>query len=190
MVFLDRIYTGGGDQGQTSTGSGQRVSKLHPRIVAGGAVDELNCLLGVAAAETPNSPTSKFLHQLQQFLFDLGADLCTPIKDNESTDHCPRITAEHTRKLEQLIDQQVAELNPLTSFVLPGGTQLAAHLHYARAVCRRAEIDVLRLAESEPVNQHLLVSLNRLSDLLFVAARMANDRGHTDVLWQNGSGLS
>ncbi len=197
MVRLDRIYTGGGDEGLTSIGSGERVSKLNARIVAGGVVDELNCSLGLAAACCDdNSDFSQLLLQLQQFLFDLGADLCTPVSestnavdDSAVSDRCPRITADHVSRLEQLIDQYVGMLQPLTSFVLPGGTVVAAHLHQARSICRRAELEVLRLAESASVNPHLLVSLNRLSDLLFVLARAANDHGRIDVLWVPGRSL-
>lgn len=197
MVRLDRIYTGGGDEGLTSIGSGERVSKLNARIVAGGVVDELNCALGLAAACCDDSSdVSQLLLQLQQFLFDLGADLCTPVsesttadEDSAAKDRCPRITADHVSRLEQLIDQYVGMLQPLTSFVLPGGTVVAAHLHQARSICRRAELEVLRLAESAAVNRQLLVSLNRLSDLLFVLARAANNHGRIDVLWVPGRSL-
>lgn len=205
MVVLDRIYTGGGDGGLTSLGNGQRVSKLHPRIVAGGSIDELNCAVGVAVAAAPESALTPLLRQLQQFLFDLGADLCVPLATTHSAasqssadppvpagnpdTSCPRITAEHVRQLEQLIDQQTAVLQPLRSFILPGGSGLAAALHAARAVCRRAELDCLRLNESESVNQQLLIALNRLSDLLFVLARVANDNGRLDVLWEPGRSL-
>lgn len=185
MVSLDRIYTGGGDAGQTSIGDGQRVSKLHPRIVAGGSVDELNCAIGAAAAADPNSRLTPLLLQLQQFLFDLGADLCSPCQPAEAEQFGGRrITEQHVQRLETLIDEQVAVLQPLMSFILPGGTLQAAMLHLARSICRRAELDVLRLAAVESVNPHLLVGMNRLSDLLFVLARMANDGGRADVLWQ------
>ncbi len=187
MVRLDRIYTGGGDHGETSIGDGSRVAKLHPRIIAGGAVDELNCVLGVAASACPQSSFQEIIFRMQQFLFDLGADLCTPFgEDKGEPNSCPRIKAAHATRLEELIDDYVAQLEPLTSFVLPGGTAAAASLHHARSVCRRAELDVLRLSEIEPVNHHLLVSLNRLSDLLFVMARIANDCGRQDVLWKPG----
>lgn len=190
MIVLDRIYTRGGDQGMTSTGDGQRVSKLHPRITAGGAVDELNSAIGCAAAANSDSALITDLHRLQQFLFDLGADLCTPLStDQDSEFPCPRITHQHVTALEKMIDQYNARLSPLSSFVLPGGTSSAAALHLARSICRRAEVEVLRLASSEDVNPQLIISLNRISDLLFVLARVANDNGTTDVLWVPGNSI-
>ncbi len=190
MIVLDRIYTRGGDQGMTSTGDGQRVSKLHPRITAGGSVDELNSAIGCAAAASSHAALISDLQRLQQFLFDLGADLCTPLSSDKDSAHpCPRITEHHVLALEKMIDQYNDGLSPLTSFVLPGGTSSAAALHLARSICRRAEVDVLRLASSEDVNPQLIISLNRMSDLLFVLARVANDNGKTDVLWVPGHSL-
>lgn len=190
MVHLDRIYTRGGDQGETSLGNGRRVSKLDPRIEAGGSVDELNCSLGVAAAATPSEPLHKVLMALQQFLFDLGADLCVPLPEAGERDLLPgRIGERHVQQLESLIDRFNDRLSPLTSFILPGGTPAAAGLHLARAICRRAERDVLRLQNVERLNSNLLIALNRMSDLLFVLARSANDEGRGDVLWQGGRGL-
>lgn len=187
MVRLDRIYTGGGDNGQTSLGDGLRVAKTHAGIIAGGSVDELNCAIGVAIAGTPDSSLVPVLRQLQQLLFDLGADLCCRWNTGSAaSDRVPRMTPVHVAALEQLIDQSVARLEPLRSFVLPGGTVLAAALHLARGICRRAEIDVLRLAETQTVNPDLLVCMNRLSDLLFVLARSANENGTADVLWEPG----
>jgi cob(I)alamin adenosyltransferase len=193
MVRIDRIYTRTGDAGQTSTGDGRRVSKLDPAIVAGGSVDELNSVIGLAVAQNPESALSGLLQALQQLLFDAGADLCCAWnQDPEHAtsgqhDRCPRISAGHVEHLELLIDQYVAGLQPLTSFILPGGTPQAAFLHLARSVCRRAEIDVLRLAEVTPVNPQLSICLNRFSDLLFVLARAANDHGKSDVLWKPGN---
>lgn len=187
MVRIDRVYTGGGDAGQTSVGDGSRVSKLHPRIAASGTVDEANCLLGMAAAQDPEHPLVRTLTELQQFLFDLGADLCVPLSADAERPSSFRVTEQHVAKLEALIDGFSDRLEPLNSFILPGGTPLAAALHHVRAVMRRAERDVLGLAAAEPVNPQLLVSLNRLSDLLFVMARVANDDGKSDVLWQPGA---
>jgi cob(I)alamin adenosyltransferase len=189
MVHIDRIYTRSGDHGETGIGSGQRVSKLHLRIVAGGSVDETNCALGVALAASPNPQISTLLATLQQFLFDLGADLCVPLPESGKDPLPVRINQAHVQKLEQLIDHFCERLQPLKSFVLPGGHPAAAALHLARSICRRAEVDVLRLHHQEPVNPAMLVSLNRLSDLLFVLARVANDNGQTDILWEPGKGL-
>ena len=190
MIILDRIYTRGGDQGMTSVGNGQRVSKLHPRIIAGGSVDELNSAIGCAVACQPDSPMAFELQTLQQFLFDLGADLCTPLAADVGSEFpCPRVNENHVTALEHLIDKFNLHLQPLTSFVLPGGKMMAASLHLARSINRRAEVDVLRLAESEVVNPQLIVCLNRLSDLLFVMARAANDNGMTDILWKPGNSI-
>lgn len=189
MVHIDRIYTRSGDEGQTGLGNGERVSKVHPRIVAGGSVDETNSAIGLALAHGPSEEISSVLVALQQFLFDLGADLCVP-KPQDAPDPLPnRITHEHVARLERLIDHFSARVGPLTSFVLPGGNVTAASLHLARGICRRAEVDVLRLHATTPVNPSLLISLNRLSDLLFVLARAANNNGLTDVLWKPGHGL-
>jgi cob(I)alamin adenosyltransferase len=189
MVHLDRIYTRSGDHGQTGLGDGQRVSKLNPRIVAGGSVDETNCAIGMAIAAGPSPEISRILTALQQFLFDLGADLCVPLPKSGDDPLPSRVGPSHVEKLESLIDHYTDTLEPLKSFVLPGGHPAAAALHYARSVCRRAEVDALRLQETEPLNQLLLISLNRLSDLLFVLARVTNDQGRTDVLWRPGHGL-
>lgn len=189
MVHLDRIYTRSGDQGETGVGSGERVSKLNPRIVAGGSVDEANCAIGVALAAVPPDDVASVLPPLQQFLFDLGADLCVPIPRDDADTFPGRIGQSHIDKLESLIDHFCASLQPLNSFVLPGGHPAAASLHLARSICRRAEVDALRLHQTEPLNSLLLVALNRLSDLLFVLARAANDNGKRDVLWKPGNGL-
>lgn len=189
MVHIDKIYTRSGDKGQTGLGNGERVSKVHPRIIAGGSIDETNSAIGLAIAQGPAAEISSVLTALQQFLFDLGADLCVP-RPEEGPDPLPnRISPEHVDKLERLIDHFSAQVGPLTSFVLPGGNLAAAALHLARSVCRRAEIDVLRLHAITPLNSSLLISLNRLSDLLFVLARATNYNGLTDVLWQPGQGL-
>ena len=185
MVRLDRIYTRSGDGGMTSTGGGQRVSKLNVRIVAGGSVDETNCAIGVAIAAGTNPELSDVLFSLQQFLFDLGADLCVPLPQEGEADMLPnRLTNDDATQLEKLIDRFTDRQQPLASFVLPGGSPAAAQLHLARAVCRRAELDILRMQETEPMNPALVICLNRLSDLLFVLARAANDDGKNDVLWK------
>jgi cob(I)alamin adenosyltransferase len=190
MVRLDRIYTRSGDSGHTSTGDGERVSKLHPRIAAGGSVDELNCVIGAAVAADPASELSAFLLKVQQLLFDLGADLCCAWDaQNRTADRCPRISDGHVESLERTIDHYNDALSPLVSFILPGGSPQAAMLHLARSVCRRAEIDVLKLSETTPVNPKLYICLNRLSDLLFVLARVANNNGAADVLWKPGNGF-
>lgn len=185
MVRLDRIYTRGGDAGMTSTGTGQRVSKLNARIVAGGSVDETNCAIGVAIAAGTTAELRAVLTDLQQFLFDLGADLCVPLPAEGQQDMLNvRISNADAEQLERLMDRFTERQSPLDSFILPGGSPAAAQLHLARSVCRRAELDVLRMKDAEPVNPAVAICLNRLSDLLFVLARAANDDGKSDVLWQ------
>ncbi|QDU47422.1 Cob(I)yrinic acid a,c-diamide adenosyltransferase [Symmachiella dynata] len=187
MVFLNRIYTRSGDGGETGLGDGRRVPKTDARIAAYGGVDELNTLLGVTAAnvELPAAITPR-IATIQNDLFDLGADLCVPETDTPP-EHPPlRVTSEQVARLETWIDESNESLEPLTSFVLPGGSPAAAHLHNARAVCRRVEIGVCHLAAAETINEHSLAYLNRLSDLLFVWARYCNDAGNNDVLWVPG----
>lgn len=195
MVYLNRIYTRAGDDGQTGLGDGTRVSKTHPRIMAYGGVDELNSVLGVALAvgQLPE-PWCDWLLQIQNDLFDLGADLCVPMTlsgeesdgDSEASPGPLRMIAAQVETLEQWIDAANAPLSPLNSFVLPGGAPSAAYLHLARTVCRRVEIAVLHLAEFEDVNPQANIYLNRLSDLLFVLARACNARHSGDVLWVPG----
>ena len=190
MVRLDRIYTRGGDTGQTSLGDGSRVQKTSQRIVAMGAVDELNCHLGTVVSLTTNQNLQQLLNSIQQLLFDLGADLCCPLTVDRSADRCPRIENHHSQWLESRIDVTTERLAPLTSFILPGGRPAAAALHLARSVCRRAEVEFLRLIESDETagaNPQIGVFLNRLSDLLFVLARCENAEGLDDVLWTPGS---
>lgn len=186
MVYLNRIYTRSGDEGQTSLGDGQRVPKTHPRIVAYGVVDELNAVLGVLLL---NSLPDTFQHRLraiQNDLFDVGADLCVPETDPPPAPPPLRITDAQVASLEGWIDEWNAPLAPLTSFILPGGTSAAAYLHLARTVARRAEIAVWNLAAVERINPEVLRYLNRLSDLLFVAGRACNDGGRKDILWRPG----
>lgn len=184
MVRLDRIYTGGGDTGETSLGDGVRVAKHALRIHAIGEVDEANAAIGLARAAPGQGahPSDAALARVQNDLFDVGADLAVPGDDDGKL----RIQGAQAARLEHEIDGINRELAPLTSFVLPAGTEAAARLHLARTVTRRAERAVAALAASEPVNPGLLVFLNRLSDLLFVMARAANDGGAADVPWRPG----
>lgn len=190
MVYLDRIYTRSGDAGETSLGDGTRVRKTHPRISSYGTVDELNAVLGVALASGEFSEVDRErLLTIQNDLFDVGADLCVPQTD-EPLEYTPlRVQTEQVDKLEQWIDSNTEKLTPLKSFILPGGSLTSALLHQARTVCRRAEIEVQHLIDSPDtlaINENILIYLNRLSDLLFVMARMANDQGAKDVLWKPG----
>ena len=183
-VRLDRIYTRGGDAGETSLGDGTRVPKSDARIEAYGTVDELNAVLGVALAVDAVAEFRPWLERIQNDLFDLGADLSVPLADERR--ERLRITEEHVDRLEELCDLVNARLEPLRSFVLPGGTEPAALLHVARTVCRRAERDVLAASRDVELNALVLVYLNRLSDLLFILARAAN-AGAAEPLWKPGA---
>jgi cob(I)alamin adenosyltransferase len=186
MVYLSRIYTKSGDQGETGLGDGTRVPKDHPRVAAYGAVDELNAVLGLFTAQWPDAPEPDLLKSIQNDLFDVGADLCVPPAAGEAPGARLRVRPEQAARLEAAIDRLNAGLVPLTSFVLPGGRPAAAWCHFARTVCRRAERDVVALSHRESVNPEVIVYLNRLSDLLFVLARVGNDNGKDDVLWKPG----
>jgi cob(I)alamin adenosyltransferase len=188
MVYLSRIYTKTGDQGDTSLGDGQRVPKDHPRVAAYGSVDELNAVLGLVRASAPplDDDVRTLLDSIQNDLFDVGADLCVPATPEEAPGQVLRVRAEQALRLEQAIDRYNENLQPLRSFVLPGGTIAAAWCHVARTVCRRAERDVVTLARAETVNPQVIIYLNRLSDLLFVLARTCNENGRNDVLWVPG----
>jgi cob(I)alamin adenosyltransferase len=188
MVYLNRIYTKTGDDGTTGLGDGTRVPKTHPRIVAYGGLDELNSVLGVVLADCPDLEFAPWLRQIQNDLFDLGADLCIPEFDDSDSPQPLRVAVSQVERLETWIDQTNQRLTPLASFVLPGGSREAARLHLARTVCRRVEIGVLQLAEYDEVNPYVNWYLNRLSDLLFVLARCANDNGQAEILWQPGQG--
>jgi cob(I)alamin adenosyltransferase len=177
-VRLTRIYTRGGDKGQTSLGDGSRVSKLDPLVRAYGAVDELNSVIGWASVEA----SSTLIERVQNELFDLGADLSVPYVEGDGK---LRIEQAAIDRLEADCDAVNADLPELKSFVLPGGTEVAARLHIARSVCRRAESVVLWAAAERPVNPLVTVYLNRLSDLLFILARAAN-LGHPEPLWRPG----
>ena len=186
MVYLSRIYTKTGDKGDTALGDGSRVPKNHPRVTAYGTIDELNAALGVLLAENPGVPEAELLRTIQNDLFDVGADLCLPQTQTESSRQLLRIDAKQVERLEQAIDRLNARLQPLTSFILPGGRKTAAWCHLARTICRRAERVVVRLSQAEAINPQVVIYLNRLSDLLFVLARVYNDDGREDTLWQPG----
>lgn len=187
---LTKIYTRSGDDGRTMLGSGARVPKEDLRVEAYGTVDETNAFVGCAVlACTGSHPElAEPLRSIQHDLFDVGADLCTPIAPEEESGTKLRILPEQTTALEALIDDHNAGLSPLTSFVLPGGSPAACTLHTARTVCRRAErlVSALVAADPDATNAEALRYLNRLSDLLFVLARVANENGDADVLWQPG----
>jgi cob(I)alamin adenosyltransferase len=187
MVQLDKIYTRAGDGGKTRLATGEPVDKWSLRVEAYGAVDETNSVLGVARLHTATDGTlDPILMRIQNDLFDLGADLATPERDAPLKFEALRIVPSQVERLEHEIDALNANLSPLTSFVLPGGTAAAAHLHVARAICRRAERLIAQLSAAEKVAPAALHYANRLSDLLFVAARWANAKGEGDVLWLPG----
>jgi cob(I)alamin adenosyltransferase len=185
MVRLTRIYTRGGDAGDTSLGDGTRVPKHALRVAAYGTVDEANAAIGIARLHA-DPEADEMLGRIQNDLFDLGADLCTPEAGRRAAGAL-RITPPQIERLEGEIDAMNAALRPLDSFVLPGGAPAAAHLHLARTITRRAERLVSELARSEPVNPEALKYLNRLSDHLFVLGRRLNDGGARDVLWRPGA---
>ena len=188
MVFLNRIYTKSGDAGETGLGDGHRLPKDAIRIHAIGDVDELNAALGVVVSGAADWPNVELLRGAQNDLFDVGADLCVPSTPGEVLAAKLRVTPAQVARLEQVIDQLNERLEPLTSFVLPGGSPIAAGCHLARTICRRAERAVVALHHAEPINVEVLKYLNRLSDLLFVLARVANNDGRGDVLWVPGAG--
>ena len=185
MVVLNKIYTRTGDDGTTGLATGERVEKWNPRVECYGAVDETNSAIGVARLHASADPDlDAMLNRIQNDLFDLGADLCQP---EDPKDYPPlRVVEAQVERLEQEIDRLNAELQPLKSFVLSGGTPAAAYLHLARTIARRAERDITALMEHEEINPAALRYINRLSDLLFVMARYVNDKGQADVLWVPG----
>lgn len=185
MVQLTRIYTKGGDKGKTSLSSGTRVDKHDPRVAAYGTVDETNATVGMVRLHTEGE-VDQLLSRVQNDLFDLGADLATP--EVENPEYPPlRITEAQVERLEQEIDRINANLAPLNSFILPGGSPAAAHLHLARTVSRRAEREITALAENDNINPEVIRYINRLSDLLFVLCRHVNDDGAGDILWVPGA---
>jgi cob(I)alamin adenosyltransferase len=185
MVTLNRIYTKSGDKGETALGDGTRVPKDSLRIAAYGTVDEANAVIGVARLHT-DGELDEMLKRIQNDLFDLGADLCVPETAKRSEGRL-RVSDAQVERLEREIDQMNGALEPLTSFVLPGGMPAAAYLHLARVVVRRAERLMVELSGKEKVNQAAIRYTNRLSDHLFVASRFANDREKRDVLWTPGA---
>jgi cob(I)alamin adenosyltransferase len=189
MVYLSRIYTKSGDGGETGLGDGTRVPKDDPRVAAYGTVDELNAVIGLLLTQQ-SAPEPDLLRLIQNDLFDVGADLCVPAGAEEAGGRGRlRVQPEQAARLESAIDRLNAPLAPLNSFVLPGGSQAAAWCHLARTVCRRAERDVVALTRTAKVNPQVIIYLNRLSDLLFVLARVCNRNGQDDVLWVPGKSV-
>jgi len=188
MVVLNKIYTRTGDGGDTALGNGVRVAKYSARVTAYGTVDELNATLGLARLQASGEMDAQ-LARIQNDLFDTGADLCRPEMEKDATAEYPplRISQAQVDRLEQEIDAMNVRLTPLRSFILPGGSALAAYLHLCRTVARRAERLCVELAAEEQVNPAAVKYLNRLSDWFFVAARIANNDGHDDVLWVPGA---
>lgn len=190
MVKLNKIYTRTGDDGTTGLVDGSRISKNNARMAAIGDVDELNSALGIAICEITDSTLARVLRIIQNDLFDLGADLATPAEDND--DFAPsemvlRVTPSQVERLENDIDTVNADLDPLTSFILPGGSKAAAAIHLARAIARRAERTAVGVAQEIAINPQALAYLNRLSDYLFVVSRALNNNGQDDILWVPGA---
>jgi cob(I)alamin adenosyltransferase len=190
-IRITKVYTRSGDRGETSLVGGGRVAKDSQRIVAYGAIDELNCALGVVRALAAKQGSDaaerliEILKRLQNELFDLGSELATP--PDAEYEGMWRASAPDIQEIERTIDECQKSLEPLRSFVLPGGGLLGAHLHQARTVCRRAEIEILRLSRAETVSPHVVGYVNRLSDLLFVLARwIAKRDGEAEYLWERG----
>ena len=188
MVVLNKIYTRTGDAGETALGNGSRVAKHSARVTAYGTVDEANATVGLARLHAEGEMDDR-LAAIQNDLFDLGADLCTPDMEQDAEREYPplRMAMSQVDRLEEEIDAMNARLEPLRSFILPGGSPLAAQLHLCRTVSRRAERLVVDLATTEGVNEAALKYLNRLSDWFFVAGRIANEDGRADVLWVPGA---
>ena len=188
MVVLSKIYTKTGDAGETALGNGARVAKHAMRVTAYGTSDELNCFVGVARLEATGD-VDEALSRIQNDLFDLGADLCRPDMEKDAESEYPplRMADAQVTRLENEIDAMNAVLEPLRSFILPGGSALSGHLHVCRTVARRAERLSVELATMEAVNPAAVKYLNRLSDWFFVAARVANNGGKDDILWVPGA---
>ena len=193
MIRITKVYTRTGDKGETALVGGKRLAKDSPRIEAYGTIDELNSIVGLARVFNAESLDAGDAHrfldevlcQLQDELFDLGGELATPAESFQ--DGMYRVGAEQVDRLEKWIDQCQQDLEPLKSFILPGGGRIGAYLHQCRTVCRRAEREILRLSRSEEINQHVLEYFNRLSDLFFVLSRwIAKQTGAPEYLWQRG----
>jgi cob(I)alamin adenosyltransferase len=183
---LDKIYTRGGDGGSTSLGDGTRVSKFDLRVRAGGGIDETNAAIGIALLHIEDNDVRAVLLLVQNDLFDAGADVYRPERQVEKREPL-RVTDKQVATIEKKIDHFNEALNPLTSFVLPGGSPASAYLHLARTLVRRAERDLVELATRETVAAPVLKYINRVSDLFFVLARYTNDRGKADILWKPGA---
>ena len=185
MIVLNKIYTKKGDDGKTELGDGNRIEKFSTRVEAYGTVDEVNSVIGTVTCLSINTELKTALERIQNDLFDLGADLCLPENENENLAYEPlRVRKEQVSRLESEIDAMNKSIEPIKSFVLPGGTEIAANFHLCRTVCRRAERRVVKLMETEQINQEALIYLNRLSDWFFVAARKSNNNGKSDILWK------
>ena len=185
MIKINRVYTRTGDDGRTGLGDGARLPKFHIRVAAYGSVDEANSFIGLAGLHV-GEEVRGILLRIQNDLFDIGADLCRPERSGLKLQPL-RVTEDQVRWLEEVLDAQNSKLEPLSSFVLPGGTQGAALLHVARTIVRRAEREIVEIGFQEPVTPAALRYMNRLSDLLFVLARVENDQGRADVLWEPGA---
>lgn len=188
MVKLNKIYTKTGDDGTTGLTDGRRVDKDDLRVRAFGDIDEANSVIGLARAVLQNLTLDAYLGDIQNDLFDLGADLSTPLpkKGAQDLEYALRMQPQQTARLERDLDALNADLSPLDSFVLPGGSPPAAYLHLARTTARRAERHIVALSKAEPVNPDAMTYINRLSDFLFVAARWCNNQGEADVKWVPG----
>ena len=185
MVVLNKIYTKKGDDGKTELGDGNRIEKFSTRVEAYGTVDEVNSVIGTVTCLNINKELKTALERIQNDLFDLGADLCLPESENENLAYEPlRVRKEQVSRLESEIDSMNKSIEPIRSFVLPGGTEIAANFHLCRTICRRAERRVVKLMETETINLEALIYLNRLSDWFFVAARRSNNNGKGDILWK------
>lgn len=189
VVKLNKIYTRTGDDGTTGLVDGSRLSKAALRVQAYGDVDETNAVIGLVRLHLESRKLNAMMARIQNDLFDLGADLATPlpIEGEADSEYALRMVPEQATRLEQELDDLNTDLEPLNSFVLPGGSPPAAYLHQARTVCRRAERVCVEMASEEAVNPHAITYLNRLSDFLFVSARWCNDQGKTDVKWVPGA---
>ena len=185
MVKINRVYTRTGDDGRTVLGDGARLPKFHIRVAAFGSVDEANSFIGLACLHVQEEVRSILL-RIQNDLFDIGADLCRPERSGLKLEPL-RVTEDQVRCLEEVLDAQNSKLEPLSSFVLPGGTQGAALLHIARTVVRRAEREIVEIAFQEPVTPAVIRYMNRLSDLLFVLARVESEESRSEVLWEPGA---
>ena len=186
MVTLNKIYTKTGDTGDTALGDGSRVSKDNKRVTAYGNVDELNASIGIVK-NYAKKKMREILSEIQNDLFDLGADLCVP--DEKESKKKLRLSTNQIKKLELNIDQMNKTLKPLNSFILPGGSKAASFMHLSRTICRRAERSIVSLKRNEKINENTLKYLNRLSDWLFVASRLDNQEKSSEVLWKPGENL-